>query len=82
MTTIYLIKLIGINLILIKLSFFEQLIITILIFIIPTITITWILLIVNYILKIEKRIQQTYENLATQDDIMFDVERNNEGGEI
>ena len=81
-TMIYLIKLIGIDLILINLSFFEQLIIVVMMFIIPTITITFILLIVNYILKVEKRIQQTYENLAMQDIVMDDVEINEKGGEL
>jgi len=82
-TTMYLIKLIGIDLILINLSFFEQLIIVIMMFIIPTITITFILLIVNYILKIEKRIRQTYENLAMQDIVMDDVDNyKEEGGEL
>ena len=52
-------------------------------FIIPTITITFILLIVNYILKIEKRIRQTYENLAMQDIVMDDVDNyKEEGGEL
>ena len=82
-TTMYLIKLIGIDLILINLSFFEQLIIVIMMFIIPTITITFILLIVNYILKIEKRIRQTCENLAMQDIVMDDVDNyKEEGGEL
>jgi len=81
-TMIYLIKLIGIDLILINLSFFEQLIIVVMMFIIPTITITFILLIVNYILKVEKRIRQTYENLAIQDVVMDDVENDNKGGEF
>jgi|GEM_PF-1991147 len=81
-TMIYLIKLIGIDLILINLSFFEQLIIVVMMFIIPTITITFILLIVNYILKVEKRIHQTYENLATQDIVMDDVKINEKGGEF
>ena len=81
-TTMYLIKLIGIDLILINLSFSEQLIIVVMMFIIPTITITFILLIVNYILKVEKRIQQTYENLAMQDIVMDDVEINEKGGEL
>ena len=82
-TTMYMIKLIGINLILINLSFSEQLIIVVMMFIIPTITITFILLIVNYILKVEKRIQQTYENLAIQDIVMDDVDIIDEkGGEF
>ena len=82
-TMIYLIKLIGIDLILINLSFFEQLIIVVMMFVIPTITITFILLIVNYILKVEKRIQQTYENLARQDIVMDDVDNyKEEGGEF
>ena len=81
-TTMYLIKLIGIDLILINLSFSEQLVIVVMMFIIPTITITFILLIVNYILKVEKRIQQTYENLAMQDIVMDDVEINGKGGEL
>ena len=81
-TMIYLIKLIGIDLILINLSFLEQLIIVIMMFIIPTITITFILLIVNYILKVEKRIRQTYENLVMQDIVMDDVEINDKGGEF
>jgi len=80
--SVYLIKLIGIDLILINKSFIEQLIDVILIFTVPTVIITWILLMVNYVLKAEKRIQQTYENLVIQDDIMFDVENNEEGGEF
>jgi len=73
-TIIFLIELIGVDLILIKLSFLKQLIIIIMMFIIPTITITLILLIINYTLKSEKRMQQTYENLSKLDDVMFDVE--------
>jgi len=81
-TIIYLIKLIGVNLILINLSFLEQLFISVLIFIIPTISITWVLLIVNYTLKSERRSQQTYENLAMQDNVMDDVDNTDKGGDI
>jgi len=80
---IYLIKLIGIDLVLENLPFAEQLFDTILIFIIPTIAITWMLLIVNHTLKSERRSQQTYENLATQDNVMDDVDnKHKEGGEF
>jgi len=71
---IYMAKLIIINNIFNNLNLFDQLIINIIVMAIPTILITWFLIFINYLLIKEKQIQQTYENLVTQDDVMLDVE--------
>jgi len=72
--TVYVIKLIGFDNILVSKPLWEQTIASIIVLILPIISILWIFLMVNYIIKAEKRIQQTYENLVIQDDVMFDVE--------
>jgi len=71
---IYMAKLIIINNIFNNLNLFDQLIINIIVMAIPTLLITWFLIFINYLLTKEKQIQQTYENLVTQDDVMLDVE--------
>lgn len=72
---VYGIKLIGIDRILDnKVSMFGHIFISMSILVIPTIVLFWILLLINYIIVKEKQIQQTYESLVRQDDIMLDVE--------
>ena len=71
---IYATKLMMINNILENLQIADQLIIIMITTSIPIILITWFLIFVNYLLTREKQIQQTYESLVIQDDIMADVE--------
>jgi len=71
---IYIAKLVNTDNILMNLEIFDQLIIIIIITSIPVILITWFLTFVNYLLTKEKQIQQTYESLVPQDDIMDDVD--------
>jgi len=72
--TVYTIKLISYNNILINLPLIEQIFICIAILILPVVVLIWMLMLINYIIVKEKQIQQTYENLVMQDDIMLDVE--------
>jgi hypothetical protein len=75
---IYVAKLVNSDNILINLKIIDQLIIIMAVTSVPIILITWFLMFINYLLIKEKQIQQTYENLIIQDDIMFDVEDDNE----
>ena len=72
--TVYFIKLIGINRILEGVSLFQQMVITMGVMILPALFLFYILLLINFLLVKEKQIQQTYENLVIQDDVMLDVE--------
>lgn len=72
-TIIYATKLMMIDNILIYLNIIDQLVIVIIILTVPIILITMFLIFVNYILLVQKQIQQTYENLIIQDDVT-DVE--------
>lgn len=67
---VYFIKLICFDYILKNIGLIEQLMIITISISLPIISITWFLLIVNFILTKQKQIQQTYENLVLQDDIM------------
>ena len=71
---IYIAKLIIIDNIMLNIKIIDQLILTSIIISVPIILITWFLVFINYLLSKEKQIQQTYENLVEQDDIMLDVE--------
>lgn len=73
--SVYIIKLIGSDRILEnKVTPFEQIFISMCTLIIPTIILFWMLLLVNYLLVKEREIQQTYENLIIEDDVMADVD--------
>ena len=74
LTIVYLAKLSTVDNIFINLSIADQLFITIIMTSAPIILITWFLLFINYLIIKEKQIQQTYENLVQQDDVMLDVE--------
>jgi len=71
---IYIAKLIIVDNIIIHISIVDQLILTSIVISAPIILITWFLMFINYLLTKEKQIQQTYESLVMQDDIMLDVE--------
>ena len=80
---IYSTKLMMVDYLLIKLNIFDQLIIVVILISVPIILITWFLMFVNYLLTKEKQIQQTYENLFIEDDIVADVDKDSlKGGEI
>lgn len=66
---VYVIKLIGYDNILISRPIFEQMFAIIIILILPILSVLWIFLMVNYILKKEKQIQQSYENLVEDNDL-------------
>jgi len=73
--TVYILKLIGIDRVLEgRVSLIEQACIIMGSLIIPAIILSWMLLLINYLLVKERQIQQTYENLVMQDDVMLDVE--------
>lgn len=57
-----------------KVSILGQIITSMSILIVPAIMLFWVLVIIHIGLTREERIQQVYENLATQDDIDLDVE--------
>lgn len=78
----YLIKLIGVDMILKNLSIIGQIIISMSIIVFPALILLWVLLILNKYSVREILIQQTYENLAMQDDVILDVEDQFEGGDI
>jgi len=71
---IYMAKLLFVDNILINLQIIDQIVLVLIIISTPMILITWFLMFVNYLLTKEKQIQQTYENLVVQDDVMLDVE--------
>jgi len=71
---IYMGKLLMFDNILVELQVIDQLFIVLIVIVTPIILITWFLMFVNYLLTKEKQIQQTYENLVMQDDVMLDVE--------
>jgi hypothetical protein len=70
----YATKLLMINNILLNMNIIDQLFIVVILTSTPIILVTWFLMFVNYLLKKEKQIQQTYENLIIQDNVMTDVE--------
>lgn len=73
--SVYVIKLITVNKILDgNVSGLEQVFISIGILLIPSSIIFWMLLAIGKFLTVEKRMQQTYNNLFEKDNVMFDVE--------
>lgn len=71
---LYFTKLIGFDNILQNLRIIEQLIIIVISISFPIVSITLFLLIINFFLVRQKQIQQTYESLVIQDDVMCDVD--------
>jgi len=71
---VYMAKVIIVDDILAHLHLIDQLFINILVMTTPIILITWFLIFINYLLTKEKQIQQNYENLVMQDDVIPDVE--------
>ena len=71
---VFFMKLIVFDNILVNIAFSEQLAMILVSVSFPIISITWFLLIVNYILTQQKHIQQAYKNLLAEDDFLPDVE--------
>ncbi|OHD20787.1 MAG: hypothetical protein A2Y34_07080 [Spirochaetes bacterium GWC1_27_15] len=76
--SIFLVKFIVYDKILEKLSLLEKVLVSEITLIFPVVVVFIFILLINDLLVKQKLMQQTYENLAMQDDILFDVEDENE----